>query len=186
MKRVYYFDSVLLIIVSILFIFNFRIIYSDFNFFQILVCILELILMIYINKKLSITTKYVPSNKIPLLDEKIGAIVLIGIKILLILVLLLTILSGVAEVYLILTFMFPGLGGLVLSYSYLYEDKIINIMKGAIDLKLVESMNFNNQLLYKSLILNLKNGERKEIGISLDEYKRIINKFNEINKLDCE
>lgn len=182
MKKVYYFDLVLLMISGILFTFCFKILYIDFNFFQILVCILELVLMIYINKKLKITTKYIPPNKIPLLDEKIGVIFLIGTKILLILVFLLTIISESADFYLIGSFMFPGLGGLVLSYSYLYQDKIISLMNGVINLNDIESIVFNNQLLYKSLILNLKNGEKKEIGISLDEYKRIINKFNKINK----
>ncbi|MEG0408843.1 MAG: hypothetical protein RR623_08225 [Bacilli bacterium] len=59
---------------------------------------------------------------------------------------------------------------------------LIKFVIQAICLNDIESASFNNGLFIQILELQLKDGSKKEIGISLDEYKRMSNKLNNIKR----
>ena len=151
--------------------------YLNLSFYQILIYIIEFFMLIYINRKFSIVTKFSPQYKAPL-KEFLAGMNLIVVKIISILIFIGTFVTGITEFSLIEIFLFPGCGVYVLFYSYLYDMKIVTVADGIINLDDVEKINFNNGLLIQILELQLKNGDKKEIGISLDEYKRIMHRFN--------
>uniref|UniRef100_UPI0022E1DD83 hypothetical protein n=1 Tax=Terrisporobacter petrolearius TaxID=1460447 RepID=UPI0022E1DD83 len=87
---------------------------------------------------------------------------------------------NIVEFTLIEIFLFPGYGVYVLFYSYLYGNKIVTVSDGIINLDDVEKIHFNSGLLIQTLDLELKDSSKKQIGMSLDEYKRIVNKLDDM------
>ena len=176
MRKIYYIDYALLLLILILSIFIFRKLYINFSFYKILIYIIELLMLIYINRKFKIVTEYKPSQKGPL-KETLAGLYLIIVKIILIFILVGTSITNIVEFTLIEIFLFPGYGVYVLFYSYLYGNKIVTVCDGIINLDDVEKIHFNSGLLIQTLDLELKDSSKKEIGMSLDEYKRIVNKL---------
>ncbi|WP_270305482.1 hypothetical protein, partial [Terrisporobacter petrolearius] len=83
MRKIYYIDYALLLLILILSIFIFRKLYINFSFYKILIYIIELLMLIYINRKFKIVTEYKPSQKGPL-KETLAGLYLIIVKIILI------------------------------------------------------------------------------------------------------
>ncbi|WP_419749172.1 hypothetical protein [Terrisporobacter petrolearius] len=170
MRKIYYIDYALLLLILILSIFIFRKLYINFSFYKIL---------IYINRKFKIVTEYKPSQKGPL-KETLAGLYLIIVKIILIFILVGTSITNIVEFTLIEIFLFPGYGVYVLFYSYLYGNKIVTVSDGIINLDDVKKIHFNSGLLIQTLDLELKDSSKKQIGMSLDEYKRIVNKLEDM------
>ncbi|SFJ20388.1 hypothetical protein SAMN02910355_1523 [Terrisporobacter glycolicus] len=179
MRKIYYIDYALLLLILILSIFIFRKLYINFSFYKILIYIIELLMLIYINRKFKIVTEYKPSQKGPL-KETLAGLYLIIVKIILIFILVGTSITNIVEFTLIEIFLFPGYGVCVLFYSYLYGNKIVTVSDGIINLDDVEKIHFNSGLLIQTLDLELKDSSKKQIGMSLDEYKRIVNKLEDM------
>ncbi|AKL94329.1 hypothetical protein CACET_c08200 [Clostridium aceticum] len=166
MKKVYYVDSILLILSTVLFI---TFVENIDDIINRAIFLLFISGCIYANIKMSIVIKYPPKHKLAAKEKTDVFLLILGkIYFLIMMIRFGYYLSDGNDLFILLVFMFHG--SLILDYTYIHNNYLITIKRKPIHLHEILEFEMEKQFLNQKY-LHAKIKEKGTIRFCLSEYE---------------